>query len=401
LPAAAERDDPTVLDDLEGPEDPELHGRTVLTAAPSISLFQAAYKAGTRTFRLNGRIRPREAEMMTTSTRRRGLRAVVSLSALTVGAGGFGGTFAPTAVATTPEATVTLRIGTNDGEDGPMAVPINEFARQVEELSGGAMRIEPVWNAGPPDTPTIGEYIAWDQFVARRVVSGEIDMGMIPARAWDTEGVTTLRALFAPFLVDSDALMTAIAADPELSTDLLAGLDGAGVTGLALLPESVRHVFSFGEPLTSPDDFAGTVIRAPYSATTYALFEALGAVGTDLVGDAFAEGIADGSVAGAESAFARAAGLPGDQLTVATGNVTPFPNVNTLVVNGDLFDALSGDQLNVMHEAAGRTLDAILAGMVGELTAAEEFCAAGGGIVLAGDDELAASTPRRNPSSKN
>ena len=149
-----------------------------------------------------------EAEMMTTSTRRRALRAVVSLSALTVVAGGFGGAFAPTAVATTPETTVTLRIGTNDGADQPMSVPINEFARQVEELSGGAMRIEPVWNAGPPDTPTIGEYIAWDQFVARRVVSGEIDMGMIPARAWDTEGVTTLRALFAPFLVDSDSLVT-------------------------------------------------------------------------------------------------------------------------------------------------------------------------------------------------
>jgi TRAP-type C4-dicarboxylate transport system substrate-binding protein len=136
------------------------------------------------------------------------------------------------------------------------------------------------------------------------------------------------------------------------------------------------------------------VIPAPYSATTYALFEALGALGTDLVGDAFAEGIADGSVAGVPSR--RSPGLPGDQLTVATGNVTPFPNINTLVVNGDLFDALSGDQPTV-HEAAVRTLDAILAGMVGELAAAEEFCAAGGGIVLAGDDELAALDAAAQP----
>ena len=50
-----------------------------------------------------------------------------------------------------------------------------------------------------------------------------------------------------------------------------------------------------------------------------------------------------------------------------------------------------------MHEAAGRTLDAILAGMVGELAAAEEFCAAGGGIVLAGDDELAALDAAAQP----
>ena len=51
---------------------------------------------------------------------------------------------------------------------------------------------------------------------------------------------------------------------------------------------------------------------------------------------------------------------------------------------------MSGDQQTVLREAAGRTLDAILTGMVGELAAAEEFCAAGGGIVLAGDDDLAA-----------
>jgi hypothetical protein len=141
------------------------------------------------------------------------------------------------------------------------------------------------------------------------------------------------------------------------------------------------------------------VIPAPYSATTYALFEALGALGTDLVGDAFAEGIADGSVAGVPSR--RSPGLPGDQLTVATGNVTPFPNINTLVVNGDLFDALSGDQLTVMHEAAGRTLDAILAGMVGELAQPRSSVRPGVASCWPGTTSSPPSTPRRNPSSKN
>ena len=32
-------------------------------------------------------------------------------------------------------------------------------------------------------------------------------MGLIPSRAWDTEGVTSLRALNAPFLIDSDELL--------------------------------------------------------------------------------------------------------------------------------------------------------------------------------------------------
>jgi hypothetical protein len=64
---------------------------------------------------------------------------------------------------------------------------------------------------------------------------------MIPARAWDTEGVTSLRALHAPFLVTSDELVAEIV-DGELADELLAGLEDVGVTGLALLPEGLRHL---------------------------------------------------------------------------------------------------------------------------------------------------------------
>ena len=104
------------------------------------------------------------------------------------------------------------------------------------------MRIEPVWNAAG-DTGDDD----WDQKVARMVVAGELDMGLIPTRAWDTEGVTSLRALNAPFLITSDELAAQVASS-ELAGTMLAGLDTVGVTGLALLPEGLRHVFSFGDP---------------------------------------------------------------------------------------------------------------------------------------------------------
>ena len=103
-------------------------------------------------------------------------------------------------------APVILRIGTDDFQGHPAADQIEEFARQVDELSEGGVRIEPVWNAAG-DT---GED-DWDQKVARMVVAGELDMGMIPARAWDTEGVTSLRALNAPFLITSDELAAEVA----------------------------------------------------------------------------------------------------------------------------------------------------------------------------------------------
>ena len=96
------------------------------------------------------------------------MKRTIGALIVTVAAGLFA---APTAEATSPVDPVTLRIGTNDGADGPMAVPIAEFARHVDELSGGSMHIEPAWDAGPGDTPPTGEYNDWDQFVARRVVS--------------------------------------------------------------------------------------------------------------------------------------------------------------------------------------------------------------------------------------
>jgi TRAP-type C4-dicarboxylate transport system substrate-binding protein len=104
---------------------------------------------------------------------------------------------------------------------------IEEFANRVEQLSGGGLRIEPVWRASG------GDLRAWDQRVARKVVEGELDLGLIPARAWDTEGVTSLRALQAPFLISDDALLDQVTNGP-LAGKMLGGLAEVGVVGLAL-----------------------------------------------------------------------------------------------------------------------------------------------------------------------
>jgi C4-dicarboxylate-binding protein DctP len=61
-------------------------------------------------------------------------------------------------------------------------------------------------------------------------------MGMIPARAWDTEGVTWLRALQAPFLITSNDLVGQVV-KADMAKEMLSGLDKAGVIRLALVPE--------------------------------------------------------------------------------------------------------------------------------------------------------------------
>ena len=279
-------------------------------------------------------------------------------------------------------APVTLRIGTNDTPGRPGSDQIEEFARRVTRLSDGKLRIQPVWEAaGPGQTD-------WDQKVARLVVNGKIDLGMIPTRAFDTEGVKTLRALSAPFLVTSDDLSSRIASS-DLARDLLAGLEEIDLVGLALVPEGLRHPFAYAEPLLSPEDYDGALIRAPTSDVTTALFEALGATADDLSDTALQEAVSESAVAAAESSFFWATSIESSATTV-TGNVTFFPKVNSIVINRDAFDDLSDDQQEVLRQAAERTRDWAIAELPSDAAAAATYCESGGTVVLASDDDLAA-----------
>jgi len=283
---------------------------------------------------------------------------------------------------------VTLRIGTDDEPGRPAADQIQEFARQVQALSDGQITIEPVWKAdgqGQRD---------WDQRVARMVVNGELDMGLIPARAWDTEGVTSLRAMNAPFLVNSEELMAQVVS-ADVAADMLAGLDTVGITGLALVPESMRQVFSFGEPLLTPEQFQGVTIRAPRSDTTYALFEAMGATVADFQGDEFREGVDAGAVAGAESSFALAGSLP--RPAVATGNLNLFPKVNSLVVNSEKFAGLTEAQQGILRQAADATREWAIGAVIDSATAATGYCADGGTVVVTNADNPTAFEQAAQP----
>jgi Bacterial extracellular solute-binding protein, family 7 len=178
---------------------------------------------------------------------------------------------------------------------------------------------------------------------------------------------------------------------------MLAGLDAVGITGLALLPEGLRHVFSFGDPLLTPGDFEGITVRAPTSDTTYALFEALGATPDDLggPGDRFGVGVADGSVAAAESSFAFAGGLPA--AATAAGNVTLYPKVNVVVANSAALDGLDETEQEVLRDAAIATRDWAITNNRDDADYAPEFCANGGTIVLASDEEVAGLVEATGP----
>ena len=289
--------------------------------------------------------------------------------------------------------TVVLRLGTDDPESAPTAPIIRRFAERVAALSDGEVEIEPVWQANAPAGPDVRD---WDQRIARQVVSGDLDLGLVPARAWDTEGVNSLRTFSAPMLLDSYELVAKVVKS-DLGDDALAGLDGVGVTGLALVPEGLRHVFAFGEAMTTPKDFVGTTVRTPRSNTGYALFEAWGATPADLQASAFDTGVRDGTVGAAESSFVRAAALP-TPTTTTTGNIITSANLQVLVIQTEALKRLSSKHADALRKAAKEVRDQVLlTAQPDETGLAEAYCAAGGTVVTASAGDIAALRQAAQP----
>ncbi len=258
----------------------------------------------------------------------------------------------------------------------PSNLPLTEFKRQVEALSSGSMTVTVMVNASADSSPP-----GSDGPVVDSVRSGAFQMAVVPARAWSAVGVNTLKALQAPFLIESDAHAAALVDDAAISRDALAGLDAVGVTGLTLFPESLRHFFSFGAPILAPADVKGHQVRAISSPDTTALIEALGGTAVDPDGDSYRQGVEDGTIVAADSGFSIAQGTTPRSAT-ATGNLVLYAKIITLVVNSAFWRGLDDAQRDVIARAATATRAWAVANQPSDAAAAASYCTVGGTVVL-------------------
>ena len=86
---------------------------------------------------------------------------------------------------------------------------------------------------------------------------------------------------------------------------------------------------------------------------------------------------------GAEAAYAWAPG------PIATGNVTYFPKVTTLVAASDVPERLRPDQWDLLRDAAAATRVWMYSAQASDLEEAAAYCAEGGRIVAATPDQIA------------
>ena len=287
---------------------------------------------------------------------------------------------APRNKAGAPPPPVTVTLGTPDYPSSSRQEfqDIGHIARQVHQLSGGQMNIRVLWGVA-------GEATDAEPVTVSLVRDGKVDLGWIGARAWDTLGVRSFQALQAPFLIDSYPLLDAVIKSP-MATQMLAGLNQAGFTGLGLYPDQLRHLVGFRMTLASLRDLRGARIRVPPSRASEALFRALGAVPVHLNGSAESDAITSGTVDGVDASAGYAATIGGRFLT---GNITLYPRTSTLFASAGRFAKLTASQQQVLRSAARRTFTFALV-TPPEPDGPALFCSSGGQVVTASEPAVAA-----------
>ncbi len=281
---------------------------------------------------------------------------------------------------------VVIRLGTGDPQGRPDTPVVERFADAVQRLSDGNMRIEIIWEAaGSSGTPD-----SFEQGVVGLVQDGELELGWIASRAWDTVGVTSFQALQAPFLITDRELLNRGAREPDgRRDDRRSGRRRRGGTRhvsrrTAVPPRLRERRWSRSRTSTAP------AIRLVPSEATEALIRALGGRPVyGLNGDALDGAIARGEIDGTEISLGLAPIIAQDVAprSVITGNVVLFPRVNTLFAGQELMSSLSDTQREVLAAAADEAYSFASSARSEDFGA---FCEAGGKVAIATDADVAA-----------
>jgi len=187
-----------------------------------------------------------------------------------------------------------LRLANING-DLDFTPAVADFVDPVEELSGGNLRVETAdeWGDFASDA---------EQQVVRDVAAGEVDLGWVGTRVFDTLDVKSFQALTAPMLIDSYALERA-AIGSGITDQMMRALDELGVVGLGVLPDGLRRPIGVTEPLLGPADWRGLTFATLRSNGQAEAIRALGAMPGQSHREGREEGLEHATIQGFETSI--------------------------------------------------------------------------------------------------
>jgi TRAP-type C4-dicarboxylate transport system substrate-binding protein len=239
---------------------------------------------------------------------------------------------------TTARAAVVLTLANTDPDPTNLDSP--DFVAAVERISGHSIRIDVEFGRGAGESVETAEERAVDD-----VRAGKVDLAVIPARVWDRVGVTSFRALLAPFLVDSLAFEQHVLTSP-VADRMLEGVEALGVVGIAVLPGELRYPLGIPKPLVAARDYRGARVGIRATPVAEQTFRALGASSVTYQ---------PGAIAGLDGAELGAVTIGSNRYEqrarALTSNVVFWPRAMTIVMNRRAYDALTGRQRDVLRRA--------------------------------------------------
>ncbi|MEU0095162.1 hypothetical protein [Kribbella sp. NPDC006257] len=152
-----------------------------------------------------------------------------------------------------------------------LATPVIEesqpFVEEVGRVSGNSIHLDLL--SRPSTDFTEAELI-------RSVEAGEVDLAVVPARAWHARGIKDFDALSAPMAVDSLTLEQQVLAS-DVAADMLTSVSAIGLAGIGILPGPMRKPVGITRKLLGPADFRGARIGLSASEVGMRALQALGA----------------------------------------------------------------------------------------------------------------------------
>ena len=226
---------------------------------------------------------------------------------------------------------------------------LTQFVDEVSRLSDGTLEIRFVTASH--------DGADYEAATIRDMQDGRADLAFAGSRAWDEFGAHSLRALGAPFLVDSYPLQKAVLTS-GLANSMLDDLQPSGLVGIGILPGPIRRPLGVADTLASPSDFVGLTIGTQQSRVADATLRALGArpqrLPADVTSLAGLEGI-EHSVSAIE-----AGRLEADGSRLMT-NVNLWPRPLVVFAGAPAYQGLSDDQRQILHDAAANAVSETIA----------------------------------------
>jgi TRAP-type C4-dicarboxylate transport system substrate-binding protein len=217
---------------------------------------------------------------------------------------------------------------------------LDGFTKEVSRLSGGTIRVDvrSRWRFGQ---------VNFENGLIGDVRADKADFGVVGSRSWESVGVTSLRALGAPFLIDSYALQERVVGS-YIATEMLQDLRPIGLVGIGVLPGPLRRPLGIAHPLLKPSDYAGLRVGVQQSRVASATMRALGAKPVWVA--------ARVTIAGLDGVEQHISAIQGEQYVKVgkylSANVVLWPRPLVLFASRKAFFALTPAERHILRQAA-------------------------------------------------